>query len=223
MSFQRARTEEQREIRRSAILDAAAAMLEEMPVAAVTLNELSRRAGLAKPNVLRYFESREAVLLELLDRFLQDWLADLAAALERVDAALPLADRATAVAGALGGSLARRPVLCELFGAQGSVLEHHVSVDVVARYKRASLERLATMTALLRARLPELGEDAHLFSLQTMVLAGALSAYSTPPPSLQAAYEAEPELARFHLRLTESLPLALTATLLGVLPRDVVG
>jgi AcrR family transcriptional regulator len=42
-------------------------MLTEMPVAQITLNELSRRVGLAKSNVLRYFESREAVLLELLD------------------------------------------------------------------------------------------------------------------------------------------------------------
>ena len=47
-------------------------MLDEMPVAAVTLNELSRRVGLAKPNVLRYFESREAVLLELLDGWAPD-------------------------------------------------------------------------------------------------------------------------------------------------------
>ncbi|MEV7144046.1 hypothetical protein [Streptomyces tauricus] len=58
-----------------------------------------------------------------------------------------------------------------------------------------------------------------MFSLQTMVLAGALSAYSTPPPSLRAAYEAEPELGRFHLELKDSLKLALNATLLGVLPR----
>ncbi|CAM5552119.1 TetR/AcrR family transcriptional regulator OS=Streptomyces rimosus subsp. rimosus (strain ATCC/ DSM 40260 / JCM 4667 / NRRL 2234) OX=1265868 GN=SRIM_039205 PE=4 SV=1 [Streptomyces rimosus subsp. rimosus] len=41
MTFQRARTEEQREIRRRAILDMASAMLDEMPVAAVTLNELA--------------------------------------------------------------------------------------------------------------------------------------------------------------------------------------
>ncbi|GID32926.1 hypothetical protein [Paractinoplanes brasiliensis] len=58
-----------------------------------------------------------------------------------------------------------------------------------------------------------------LFSLQTMVIAGALPAYSTPPPSLQAAYEAEPDLARFHLGLQDTLELGLTATLLGVLPR----
>ncbi|WP_431946134.1 TetR/AcrR family transcriptional regulator [Micromonospora marina] len=221
MTFQRARTEEQREIRRRAILDAASAMLDEMPVAAVTLNELSRRVGLAKPNVLRYFESREAVLLELLDRYLREWLTELADELAGgVDANLPMAERATAVAGIVSRSLARRSVMCDLFGAQGSVLEHNVSVEVVARYKRASLDRLATMTGLMGKHLPELGEKATLFSLQTMVLAGALSAYSTPPPSLAAAYQAAPELARLHLEMAESLNTALTATLLGVLPRD---
>ncbi|MFD5039207.1 TetR/AcrR family transcriptional regulator [Streptomyces sp. NPDC058377] len=220
MTFQRARTEEQRAIRRRAILDTASAMLDEMPVAAVTLNELSRRVGLAKPNVLRYFESREAVLLELLDRFLREWLADLADELAAgVDEERPMDERAPAVAEILSRSLSGRGVLCDLFGAQGGVLEHNVSVEVVARYKRASLERLTTMTTLLRTYLPELGENATMFSLQTMVLAGALSAYSTPPPSLRAAYEAEPDLARFHLGLEESLKLSLNATLLGVLPR----
>lgn len=197
----------------------ASAMLDEMPVAAVTLNELSRRVGLAKPNVLRYFESREAVLLELLDRFLQEWLTELAGELAVIDEELPMAERAAAVAEILSRSLSGRVVLCDLFGAQGSVLEHNVSVAVVARYKRASLDRLTTMTALIQKYLPELGENATLFSLQTMVMAGALSAYSTPPPSLRAAYEAEPDLARFHLELKDSLKVALTATLLGVLPR----
>ena len=221
MTFQRARTEEQREARRRAILDMASAMLDEMPVAAVTLNELSRRVGLAKPNVLRYFESREAVLLELLDRFLQEWLIELEGELAAdIDETLPMTERATAVAEILSSSLSRRQVLCDLFGAQGSVLEHNVSVEVVARYKRASLERLATMTDLVQKYLPEMGENTALFSLQAVVMAGALSAYSTPPPSLQAAYEAEPDLARFHLELRDYLKLALTATLLGVLPRN---
>ena len=220
MTFQRARTEEQREIRRRAILDMASAMLDEMPVAAVTLNELSRRVGLAKPNVLRYFESREAVLLELLDLFLQQWLTELAAELAAgVDQNHPMTERATAVAEILSRTLSDRTVLCDLFGAQGSVLERNVSVEVVTRYKRASLQRLTTMTALIEKYLPELGENATLFSLHTMVMAGALAAYGTPPPSLQAAYQAEPELARFHLELKDALQLTLTAALLGVLPR----
>ncbi|WBB89431.1 TetR/AcrR family transcriptional regulator [Verrucosispora sp. WMMC514] len=220
MTFQRARTEEQREIRRRAILDAASAMLDEMPVAAVTLNELSRRAGLAKPNVLRYFESREAVLLELLDRFLAEWLADLTAALTNgIDAKLPMAERAVAVAEILSRSLSGRVVLCDLFGAQGSVLEHNVSVEVAIRHKRASLAHLATMAELIQRQLPELDENVELFGLQTLVMAGSLAAYATPPPSLEAAYQAEPSLARFHLELEDALKLALTATLLGVLPR----
>jgi AcrR family transcriptional regulator len=220
MTFQRARTEEQREVRRRAILDMASAMLGEMPVAAVTLNELSRRVGLAKPNVLRYFESREAVLLELLDRFLLEWLTGLADELaEGIDRKAPMAERGAAVAGILGRSLSRRAVLCELFGAQGSVLERNVSVEVVARYKRASLDRLTTMAGLLRKYLPELGDNAAFCSLQTMLTAGALSAYSTPPPSLLAAYRAEPDLARFHLDPEDYLRQALTATLLGLLPR----
>jgi AcrR family transcriptional regulator len=221
MTFQRARTEEQREVRRRAILDTAAAMLDEMPVSAVTLNELSRRVGLAKPNVLRYFESREAVLLELLDHFLSRWLTDLAGELDAgVDQSLPMAERAAAVAGTLSRSLAGRVVMCDLFGAQVSVLEHNVSVEVVTRYKRASLDRLATMTALIGRFLPELGENATLFSLHTMVMAGALPAYSTPPPSLQAAYRAEPDLAQIQVNFADALKLALTAALLGALPRN---
>ena len=80
--FQRARSKEQREVRRRAILDTAAAMLAEMPAAQLTLNELSRRVGLAKSNVLRYFESREAVLLELLDALSREWLDQLATELD---------------------------------------------------------------------------------------------------------------------------------------------
>jgi AcrR family transcriptional regulator len=176
--------------------------------------------GLAKSNVLRYFESREAVLLELLDDFLESWLTELAdelAAGIEADAAPEV--RAGQLADVLSRSLAGRVVLCDLFGAQGGVLEHNVSVEVVSRYKRASLEHLTTMAALIREHLPELGESATLFSLHALVMAGALSAYSTPPPSLRAAYQAEPDLARFHLELKDSLKLALTAALLGVLPR----
>ena len=42
-------------------------MLAEMPVSELTLNELSRRAGLAKSNVLRYFESRPELAALRLD------------------------------------------------------------------------------------------------------------------------------------------------------------
>jgi AcrR family transcriptional regulator len=220
MTFQRARNEEQREMRRRAILDTAAAMLDEMPVAELTLNELSRRVGLAKSNVLRYFESREAVLLELLDDFLANWLVDLTEELAAgIDAHAAPEVRAGQLADILSRSLADRVVLCDLFGAQGGVLEHNVSVEVVKRHKRSSLAKLEAMSGLLRAHVPELGDGAQLFCLMCLVTAGALSSYVPPPPSLLAAYAEDPSLGVLHLKLRDALHDAFTATLLGVLPR----
>jgi AcrR family transcriptional regulator len=220
VTFQRARSEEQREIRRRAILDTAAAMLDEMPVAEVSLNELSRRVGLAKSNVLRYFESREAVLLELLDDAMGSWLAELAQELAAGIEPHTAPDvRAGRLAEILSESLAGRVVLCDLYGAQGGVLEHNVSVEVVKRHKRSSLARLAAMTELVRRHVPELGDGAQLFCLMSLVSAGALSAYVPPPPSLLAAYADEPALGVLRLELRDALRISFTSTLLGVLPR----
>jgi AcrR family transcriptional regulator len=220
MAFQRARSEEQREIRRQAILNTAAAMLDEMSVAEVSLNELSRRVGLAKSNVLRYFESREAVLLELLDDFLGGWLAELAEELAAgIEADEAPEVRAGQLAEIMSRSLAGRVVLCDLFGAQGGVLEHNVSVEVVKQHKRSTLVRLAAMTELVRRHLPELGDGAELFCLMSLVSAGALSSYVPPPPSVLAAYADEPALGVLHLELRDALRVALTSSLLGVLPR----
>lgn len=221
MTFQRARSDEQREIRRRAILETAAAMLEEMPVAELSLNELSRRVGLAKSNVLRYFESREAVLLELLDDFLATWLEELAEELAAgIEADASPEARAGRLAEILSRSLAERPVLCDLLGAQGGVLEHNVSVEVVKRRKRSSHAKLETMVGLVRRHLPEVGEGAQTFCLMSIISAGALAAYDPPPPSLLAAYADEPDLAALHLDLGEVLRSSCAAALLGVLPRS---
>src|SRR5690606_32871870 len=112
-----------------------------------------------------------------------------------------------------------QPVLCDLFGAQGGVLEHNVSVEVVKRHKRASLARLGDMSDLILRHLPELGENAQVFCLMSLVSAGALSTYTPPPPSLIAAYAEEPALGVLHVDLGEALRMAVRATLLGLVPR----
>ena len=220
MTFQRARSEEQRESRRRAILDTTAAMLDEMTVAEVSLNELSRRVGLAKSNVLRYFESREAVLLDLLDDFLRVWLVELSDELVAgIDPRGDVVERVGQLADVLSRSLAARTVLCDLFGAQGGVLEHNVSVEVVLRHKRASLASLGVMVDLVRQHVPELGDSTQNVCLLTLLMAGALSAYCPPPASVLAVYEAEPALAGLNVDLGESLKLAITTAIMGALPR----
>ena len=221
MTFQRARSEEQREIRRRAILDTALAMLDEMPVAELSLNELSRRVGLAKSNVLRYFESREAVLLELLDRAVQAWLAELSDELAAdVDPRLPATERGDQLAAVVSRSLARHTVLCDLVGAQVGVLEHNVSAEVVVRYKRSTMANLDTMVRLVRRHVPELGEGARTVCLMAMILAGALRTYSRPSASSLAAYEMDPALAELHIDLPTALEHALATLITGTLTRS---
>jgi AcrR family transcriptional regulator len=220
--FQRARSEEQREVRRRAILGAAAAMLAEMPVAQVTLNELSRRAGLAKSNVLRYFESREAVLLELLDSAWQDWLAQLDQDLEvAVDPAAPLPERCDQLVAALASSLASRPMLCDLISAQAAVLERNVSPQVAAHHKRASIANIAALGRLVRRCLPEVGEnEAFRLAGPIVIITGALWPHTQPSAALLAAYDADPALAIMRLDFTATLREVFQVLIAGTLARS---
>jgi AcrR family transcriptional regulator len=223
--FQRARSEEQREARRQAILGATAAMLAEMPVAEVTLNELSRRAGLAKSNVLRYFESREAVLLELLDSAWRDWLSELdqnlAVRPDAVGHAGPVADRADRAALAVAVSLASRPMLCDLISAQAAVLERNVSPQIAAQYKRASIAGITALGGLLLRCVPELGSrDAFQLAGAAVMMTGALWPHTQPSPAMLAAYAAEPDLAAMRLDFTATLGEVLQVMAAGLLARS---
>ncbi|MFJ3213338.1 TetR/AcrR family transcriptional regulator [Streptomyces flaveolus] len=219
-TFQRARSEGQREIRRKAILDTTAAMLEEMPIAEVSLNELSRRVGLAKSNVLRYFESREAILLELLDRAWRQWVADLPALVHAgIDQDAPVRRRAEQFAAVIAASLAQRRVLCDLLSAQAGVLEHNVSPQVVARYKRAAVANVADIAALTHQHLPELGNSAPQLTAAMIMTVGAVWTHARPSPAMLAAYEADPSLTAFKLDFVTALQEMLATLTAGTIAR----
>ena len=220
--FQRARSEEQREVRRRAILATAAAMLAEMPVAQVSLNELSRRVGLAKSNVLRYFESREAVLLELLNATWQDWIAELDPDLRAgIDADAPTAERGDQLAAVLAGSLAARPVLCDLISAQAAVLERNLSPQVAAEYKRAAIANVAALGRLVLPHVRELGQrDADRFVAASVMVTGAVWAHTHPSAAMLAAYDADPGLASMRLDFTATVREVLGVLIAGLLARS---
>lgn len=221
-TFKRAHSEEQREARRQSILAVAAAMLAEMRAAELSLNELSRRVGLAKSNVLRYFESREAVLLELVN-------AESAALLDELGDALPAsvdvdaspAVRVHQLAAILAASLAERPVLCDLISEQAAVLERNVSADEVARFKRAAIGHARALVALLGTYLPEMSEGGAMkCATSAMLVAGSVWNHSHPTAAVLAAYEADPELAVLRIEFEPALRDLLGVLFSGVLVRE---
>ena len=218
-TFQRARSEEQREARRAAILQTTTAMLSEMPVAAVTLNELSRRVGLAKSNVLRYFESREAILLELLVQLAEEFFVETSKQLRlNVNLNDSARGRAAEVAAVLATTLEARPMLCELMSAQAGVLEHNVSAETVERYKRAGYQSLAAFVGVLRQVLPELDVEEAAEATRAMVtLAGALWTHSHPPDAVRDVCLADPTLAFLPDGFARSVERMVGLILLGLL------
>jgi AcrR family transcriptional regulator len=206
-TFLRARTEEQRAQRRDMILDTAAEMLAESRVAELSLNELARRVGLAKSNVLRYFESREAVLLDLLGREYDAWL-------DAIDRALPTdTTDIDQIASAVAHAAAERPLLCELLSNAAIVLEHNVSADVAADYKRGALTRALRLGSRLSTDAEE--SEAALLAGAVNMAVGGVWGMCRPSPGMLAAYEKYPELAAYRLDLEPTLTEFVAALLTG--------
>jgi AcrR family transcriptional regulator len=219
MSFQRARSDEQRLQRRESILAAAADMLGEMPVAELTLSALSRRVGLAKSNVLRYFESREDVLLELLVRSARGWVVELDRQLATVDPGTPLADRVDRVAQIYASTAAAHPHLLDLLSTQAAVLERNVSADAVLRFKRAVLVVMTDVADVLATAIPELGADALSLCAMAVSIAGAIYAQTQQSAACAQAYRTDPSLAVFQVELVPALTAAFATLTSGVLAR----
>ncbi|CCH30863.1 TetR family transcriptional regulator [Actinosynnema sp. NPDC047251] len=209
MEFRRARSAEQVEVRRASILAAAEALLAEHPLAGISLRELSCRVGLAKSNVLRYFDSREAVFLEVLDRRWSAWL-DEAEPLVRGTRPEPVPyGRAIAAATALAGSLPRHPLLCELVANAAGVLERNVGPAAALAFKSRADAHTSRLAELVRGELPQLDDAAaRHFAGAVLALTAGLWPHAHPTGAVAAA-GAElghpPPAEAFAAALTESL------------------
>jgi AcrR family transcriptional regulator len=211
--FERARQPEQKEQRREAILDAAAAVLAEAGLTDASLSEIARRAGLSKANVYRYFESREAIFLELLR---VDYEAA-AASFER--AMLPLAGKGDvdAVARAITRAFLERPRALELLAQIGSVLERNVSVDFVRQFKREMTHVGARLVFALHAAIPALGVDNAYKAIQLVtIFAGGLQPLANPGPAVREALR-DPELAHLCVELERGIEEHAKLILRGLL------
>lgn len=133
-AYLRARSAEQKEERRRHLLDTAKALLRQSPnVRDLGINELARQAQMTKSNVYRYFESSEAVLMDVLVEEFVQWHAELGVALDKD---VKLDSMVSHIAHAFSTTFAARPLLCRLLSILPSILEHNVSVERMIEFKR---------------------------------------------------------------------------------------
>lgn len=214
-TFQRARRPEQLAARRVAIMAAARDALADRGVAEVSLGDISDRVGLAKSNVLRYFDSREAIFLELLDEECRDWLADLEKRLGRPRARKPAYANEIRVAGAIAETLAGRRLMCELLGAMAGVLERNISLGFARDFKVRSVEIITALSGLIGRQLPWLPEEFIGFIGEgVLTLTAGMYPFSVPTEPVRQAM-AELDFPDPRDRFVEGLRAGLATWLIG--------
>ena len=213
-TYQRARRPEQKLERRDAILGAARELALRDGVRAVSLADIAARVGIHKSALLRYFETREQIFLELTAEAWRDWAAVLHAGL---DAAAP--GSAGLVADVFARSFADRPLLCDLIAHTPLNLERNVSPEAVRAYKLTSLAAVDEAAAIVRRVLPELTlAEAAEFVAALASLAGAVWQIANPAPALAELYASDPVLSRACVDLAPRLRRTAEILLAGLLP-----
>ncbi len=199
-SWKRARKPEQKAERIDAILEAAGTLLDENGLEGTGLNAIARQAGLSKPNLYVYFESREAILLQLLLKETSSWAKSLKRRLEQIEKPGDV----DAVAQAFADSIARRKRFCTLFAQVAAVFEHNVGPETVADFKREFVLIAEPAISALAKALPRLTEEMAFWVLGILVMsATGMWAHCHPAPVVKTVL-AQPEFAMMKMDFRET-------------------
>jgi AcrR family transcriptional regulator len=207
--FQRARSPEHKEQRRDAILAAARKLGARDGVRSVSVTDIAAEVGIHKSAVLRYFETREEIYLDLTAEGWRAWAAALHDVLDGVPSAT-----ADELAVALSGTLAERPFFCELLSHASLNLERGVSKESVRAFKLTALDAVADIRALITRVRPR-SDGMELISA-VVAFAASLWQVSHPPETLAQLYAEDPRLAHAVVDFRPRLELLTRAVILGL-------
>ncbi len=210
LPFQRARKPEEQQLRREAILAAAAELFDAQGPQGAGLNAIAAKAGFTKSNVYRYFESREEVLMSL-------FIAELEAFVDAFEAhVLACAPGDIEALAGCAAVFVSRPRFCALLAIIPSVLEHNVSVDKIIELKRGVARLNTRIATTMQSRLPGASFDdcAWVAGTAAMLVAGIWP--HTTPSAAAAQVLAMPEYAFLKPAPERDLSRAIRALLQSI-------
>jgi AcrR family transcriptional regulator len=217
-SYVRARSAEQKEERRRHLLVAAREMLSQNPAALeLGINELARQAQMTKSNVYRYFESSEAVLMDLLVEEFAAWHAELSTALARGGKAGASFEH---IARVFASTISARPLLCRLTSILPSFLERKVSFERMVEFKGNLLAVRQGAAQAFHARVPGMPVQAFEQVVKHAVPL-IIGLWPLSHPAEMAAQVVElPELEGLRYDFEQDLEHALLTLMRGMAPAD---
>jgi AcrR family transcriptional regulator len=208
--MKRAVGDEQKNLRRDEILLRTAVLLSERDFESVTLSEVAASLGLVKGTLYRYFSTKEALVLEILEREMAQWLIALGALLGTGAQMKP-----AVLSTVLAQSLADRPLLVRLFSIVHVILEKNLSVPQIIEFKFSAAAVLDACAALLVSACPSLESRGHEAVLALYELAIGVGHLTGKSALLDAALQT-PGLEVFQLDFRTQLEKTLFWTLTGL-------
>ena len=216
LTFQRARTEENKRRRAAALVEAARSLACEAGVASVTLTAVASRAGIHYSAVRRYFTSHKEVLLHLAAEGWVRWSGTVCEELAEPGVMSP-----ARVAETLANGLAADPLFCDLLANLHLHLEHEVEVERVVDIRRTISAAAVALADAIERALPKLGRSGAFDSLiAAYSLAAAFWQIANPPERLTNAYADQPEAGppeEWNIEFAPALTRVLTATCIGLI------
>jgi len=210
---QRAVTNEQRQERRLALLQAAWQLFQNNSYEAINIVDVARAAGLAKGTVYLYFDTKEALFLAVQEQQLAEWFA----ALEGELVKLAGSGHSASVAQAICRTMNERPALARLLAILHLILEQNIDYPTARAFKQSLLSHILRLGAALEACLPSLqpgqGTQATMW-IYTFLL--GLQQVANPAPVVKEVLAANPGMEVFEVDFCRHCQAVITTLLSGL-------
>ena len=195
MGERRATAEDEKAARRLLMLEAAARLLDGWSYVDITMARIAEVAGVAKGTLYLYFRTKEELFLELYERRLAGWYAELEA---RALAGVGKIDPTTA-ARVIASTIAARPILIRLHGILHSVLGSSLDSATIAAFRHRQHLATAPLATALASRITGMSDaraSRFLIRLEAVVVGLSWAAISPPagfptPSAVDIDFETE--------------------------------
>ena len=210
----RARTLEDKDLRRSHLLQSAAQLFAQTDFEGVTIANMAQRAGVAKGTAYLYFSCKEAVFLELVQMELGYWEADLVQALQ----ALPAVRMPDAVPTTIARTLAARPMLGRLLVLLHGVIEPQLDLASAHAFKIFLRDLVARLSSHLVQHIEGLtAQQAAVLVMQIHALVISVTQLASPPAVIAQVLAQDASLQLMCVEFEPFLASTLNTLLRGTL------
>lgn len=213
VTWTRARKPEQKAIRRNAILKAARALFAELEYEEISLNAIAREAEISKPNIYRYFATREEIFLAIFEVEQNRFIDALFTRLRNTRVQNP----AERISRAWVDAALKHETFLNLLPQLSTSMEKNASVEQLVQFKKQSHEGFTRVVELLMETDPRLSAEqwAHIIQCGIAMMAG-LWPFANPAENVVQAFE-HPEVKYAPWKFKSTMKQGLSALIRGSL------